>query len=65
MAGRTLAKGRQTGADYEIKTIANIIRTKEAAGHDATFERELLKAWADYSGYESAKEALRELNKGK
>ena len=63
MAGRTLAKGRQTGAHYEIKTIADIIRAKEKNGHDATYEREILKAWAKYPGYESAKKALEELNK--
>ena len=51
-------KGRERGAWYEIKCVKETIISKESKGHDATFERDLLKAWAKYPGYENAKEAL-------
>jgi len=63
MAGRTLAKGRQTGAHFEIKSMADCIRIKESMGKDASFERSLLAAWAEYPGYESTKEVLAELDR--
>lgn len=58
----TKARGRQSGARFAIESVANTIRIKEANGKDATFERNILKGWAEYEGYESAKETLKSLN---
>ncbi len=38
----------------QIKAIANVIKGKEKQGVDATFERNLLKEWAKYEGWELA-----------
>ncbi len=43
---------------YEVNEIARIIKLKEKNGHDATFERDLLKEWSTYSGWEYAGECL-------
>jgi len=51
-------KGRERGPWYEIKCVQDIIRDKEANGEDASFERELLKSWKKYPGYEKATENL-------
>ena len=51
-------KGYEHGPYYEIKTVADIIKSKEARGADASFERGLLSSWSHYDGYEGAKEAL-------
>ncbi len=59
----TKAKGRQSGAWFEIKCIAETIKGKEAKGQDASFERNLLKEWSKVKGYESAKDALTRLGK--
>ena len=42
----------------EINSVADVIRSKEQRGEDATFERDLLKAWSKYDGYGLAKEVL-------
>ena len=55
MAGTCKAKGSERGAFYEIKCIADVIRSKESRGEDASFERKLLRSWAKYKGYEGAK----------
>jgi len=57
----TKAKGRQQGAHYQIQTTADTIVLKESMGQDASFERELLKAWSKHKGYESAKGVLAKL----
>jgi hypothetical protein len=54
-------KGYESGAWYEIKKVSDVIRMKEEHGADASFERDLLKAWSSYPGYESAKEILESL----
>jgi len=54
---------KQKGAEYDIQSIAGIIMGKEKRGLDATFERDLLKSWAKYPGYESAKGVLEKLPK--
>lgn len=49
-------KGKESGLWYEIKTIEDTIRGKEAAGKDATFEKSLLtsfRSFARASGYHS------------
>jgi len=56
--GNCYRKGYERGPWFEIKSMADIIKTKETNGHDATYERSLLKSWADYEGYEKSKEAL-------
>jgi hypothetical protein len=61
MASLCYRKGYENGAWYEIKCVADIIRMKEARGADASFERDLLKAWSAYPGYESAKGVLESL----
>lgn len=63
MGGIAKAKGKQRGAYYEIQVVADIIRIKEANGENTSFERELLKQWPKYPGYESAKEVLSSLVK--
>lgn len=54
-------KGYEVGPWYEIKTVADVIRMKEARGADTSFERGLLKAWSKEKGYESAAETLKQL----
>lgn len=56
-------RGRERGPWFEIKTVKEIIIWKEANNKDASFERKLLKSWANYKGYETAGEALRTLGK--
>ena len=56
-------KGAERGAWYEIQCIADNIRSKEAKGQDATYERSLLKSYSEYKGYESAKQVLIKLGK--
>ena len=51
-------KGHERGLWYEIQCIADTIKSKEAKGKDASFERDLLRSWAKYEGCERAKEAL-------
>ena len=49
-------KGKEQGLWYEIKTIEDVIRLKEAKGKDAAFEKELLASFRNYaraSGYHS------------
>jgi len=53
--------GKEKGAWYEIKTVADNIRLKESLGKDSSFERGLLKSWSTYLGYESAGQALAEI----
>lgn len=52
---------RAKGHQYEINEIARIIKLKEKNGHDATFERDILKEWSTYSGWEYAGECLQSL----
>ncbi len=56
-------KGKEQGAWFEIKSVADVIKGKESRGEDATFERDLLKSWSKYEGYEGAKQALADLGK--
>lgn len=51
-------KGYKRGPGFEIQCVREIIASKESEGQEATFERELLKSWSKYPGYEKAKEAL-------
>ena len=55
---------KKGGARYQIKCVKDVIVAKEAKGQDAGFERKLLEAWAEYPGYESAKQALVETLNG-
>ena len=48
-------KGRERGPWFEIESIQEVIVNKEARGEDASFERELLKSWSKYPGWESGK----------
>ena len=48
---------------FQIQVIVDIIKSKESKGQDASFERDLLKSWSKYEGYESAKQALDTLGK--
>ena len=47
-------KSRERGAWFEVKSVQDVVRSKEEKGEDATFERELLKSWVNYKGYEDA-----------
>ena len=49
---------KKQGAVYQIKTVADNIRLREALGKDASFEKNLLKSWSKVKGYEGAKQAL-------
>ena len=48
-------------AEYEIESVKNVIIAKRKNNEDTTFEEELLKVWSKVKGYESAKEALKEV----
>lgn len=49
---------------YECETVKNVILSKEKRGEDASYERELLRAWARYREYKtSATKALRACGK--
>jgi len=52
---------RKRGPRYEIECVRKSIVAKEKKGQDASFERSLLKSWAGYEGYESAKRVLAQL----
>ena len=65
MAGRCKVKGKEKGIAYEVKAIADCIKGKEAKGQDATFERELLKAWSKYPEYKAAGRVLEQLDRHK
>lgn len=43
--------GREMGAWYEIRSVIRTVIQKEAAGKDASFERDLLTAWKKVDGY--------------
>jgi len=46
-------KNKERGTWFQIKCVQDDIVAKEAKGKDATFERELLKSWAKYPGWEN------------
>jgi len=48
-------KGEERGNWYQIKCVKDVVRNKEARGEDASFERELLKSWHNYPGWEGAR----------
>ena len=52
-------------AKYTINSVKNVIILKEKRGADASFERDLLKAWQHYEGWEYARDALRECGSAK
>lgn len=56
-------KGKQQGVWFQIKCVVDVIKSKESRGENATFERDLLKSWSGYEGYEGAKQALTNLGK--
>jgi len=51
-------KGKERGPWFEIKCVRDVIINKAARGENATFERDLLKSWAEYPGWEMAREFL-------
>ena len=55
-------KGRERGPWYDIKTVKDVVISKESRGEDASFERDLLKSWSHYPGWEEAKKALAALS---
>ena len=62
MAGICHIKNKERGIWFEIKSIAEIIKSKEAKGLDASYERNLLESWSKHEGYEGAKQTLAALN---
>ena len=54
---------RAKGHKYEINEVARIIKLKEKNGHDATFERDLLKSWSSYKGWEYAGDVLQTITR--
>jgi len=61
MGGICKIKGQEKGAWFEIMCTVDTIKSKEARGLDANYERKLLKSWSKYEGYEGAREALASL----
>ena len=57
-------EGYEQGPWYEIKCTQEVIRSVEARGRDASFEREILRSWSKYPGYGGAKGALASLGSG-
>lgn len=53
------AETKEAGPWFEIESVKNVIIGKEKRGANASYERSLLKSWANYEGYEGAKEALK------
>ena len=51
-------KSEEKGNWYQIKCVREVIAHKEVRGEDARFERELLKSWAKYHGWEDAEMVL-------
>lgn len=49
----------------QIKAIKDVIKGKESRGEDASYERDLLKAWSKVKGWEAAGRALVSLEKSK
>ena len=47
-------KGYEKGAWFAIQSIKESILIGEALSKDKSFERELLKSWANYKGWEDA-----------
>ena len=58
MGGNCHQKGKERGSWYEIKCVKDIIISKEAKNQDASMERNLLKSWANYPGYEDAAKGI-------
>jgi len=54
---------KEKGPWLEIKRVKENIISKEKKGQDAMFERNLLKSWSKYEGWESAKQALKDCGK--
>jgi len=52
---------RGKGHKSEINEVKRLIMLKEKNGHDATFERELLKSWSTYEDWEYAGEVLQSI----
>lgn len=63
--GSSYKKHEERGAWFEIKCIKDVILSREARGEEAFFERDLLKSWSKYKGYETAQDALDSLGKSK
>ena len=59
MSGICYRKHRERGPWFEIECMRESIKIGEALGKDKSFERELLKSWSEYPGYESAAEPFR------
>ncbi len=58
MGGNCHQKGKERGYWFEVQCVKNDIISKESRGEDASFERNLLKSWGKYPGWESALEML-------
>jgi len=54
------AKDKERGPWFQIQCIKDNIISLKSKGKDTTFQRELLKSWSKYPGWEGAKQALEE-----
>lgn len=63
MSGASHTKGKERGIWYEIKCVKETIIAKEKDGEDATFERDLLKAWKKHGGWEDATQPISDTRK--
>jgi len=60
MGGECHAKGKVGSHLSQIEYVRNRIIIKERAGEDASWERNLLKEWSKYPGWEVAGEPIRQ-----
>jgi len=63
MGGTCKTKHKERGAWFEIQCVKNDIIAKEADGEGASFEIDLLRAWAKVEGWSAARKALDSLGK--
>lgn len=54
-------KTYEVGPWYEVKTLADVIRSKQSKGEPVDFELSLLESWQYAKGYEMAADVLKDL----
>ena len=58
-------KGKGRGPWFEIKCVRDVVINKASRSEDTSFERDLLKSWAKYPGWENAEMPPRKATKSK
>lgn len=62
MGNQTYRKTYESGAWFEIQSMANIIIGRESRGEDASYCWHLLECWKKYPGYELAGDVIKALS---